>query len=98
MLYEIMASLKISCHLGGSSWKSRRATGNLWGCRADLSPVGAVFMKQGGWRTRISSGAGVCVSVNVEVGPVGDTTGGSPEMTRAQMSLKGRSVIVFGRY
>lgn len=36
--------------------------------------MGAVFMKQGRWRTRIASGAGVCVSVNVEVGPVRDTT------------------------
>lgn len=40
-------------------------------------------MKQGRWRTRISSGAGVCVSVNAEVGPVGDIIGGSPEMTHA---------------
>lgn len=36
--------------------------------------------------------------VNVEIGPVGDTTKGFSQKTVQGVSLKGRSVFIFVRY
>lgn len=95
----------ISCHMGGSFWKwlegSRLFSGHIKQTSQKRQGSGSAVSSwsKAGWELwnfgiRISSRAEVSVCVNVEIGPVGDTTKGFSQKTCARCEFE-RKVCVY---